>query len=192
MSGNRKMTNKQTGKARIYTRYPRSSIIVYDGTTIAHYILGGIGIMLGYNFSWVSILLGVLYMLFSFFQMYVLMPFKVCPNCVYYRIEDSLCISGMNVVSRRMAKQGNLEDFPSRGQGLLCHNNLYMASLFIPVIALIPALVLNFTFVLLAIFVVVLGLLLFRFFVLFPRIACIHCAAKGQCPNAQAMGLNGT
>lgn len=124
------MTQKKSTKARIYTRYPRSSILLYDGTTIAHYILGGIGIMLGYNFSWVALLFGALYIIFSLSQMYVMMPLTVCPNCVYYRIDDSLCISGMNVVSRKIAKQGNLENFAKRGQGLFCHNNLYMAPVY--------------------------------------------------------------
>ena len=177
-------------KPQVYVRYPKSSILAYDGTTVAHYVLGGSGIMLGYGFSWVAYLFGALYLLFAFAQMFVLMPFMVCPNCVYHRMDNSLCVSGMNVVSRKMAKQGRLEDFPRRGRGPLCHNNLYMASLFLPVIALIPALVMSFSLVLLAIFLVVVGLLVFRFFVLFPKIACIHCAAKGQCPNAQAMGID--
>jgi hypothetical protein len=59
----------------------------------------------------------------------------------------------------------------------------------IPIIAMIPALVLNFSFSVLAILLVVVILLLFRFFVLFPKEACIHCAAKQICPQAEAMGL---
>ena len=54
---------------------------------------------------------------------------------------------------------------------------------------MIPALILNFSFLLLAIFLVVVGLLLFRFFVVFTRIACVHCRAKYKCPQAEAMGL---
>ena len=119
----------------------------------------------------------------------VLMPLMVCPNCPYYRMEGSVCISGMNVVSRRIASEGDLKDFPKRGEGLLCHNNLYMAGLLIPVIAIIPALILNFSGLLLLIFLVVVGLLLFRVFVIFPKIACIYCCAKNRCPNAQSMGL---
>lgn len=185
------MGPKQSAKARVYVHYPKSSVLAYDASTVAHYVLGGVGIMLGFGFSWVANLFGGLYMAFSFGQMYVLMPLTVCPKCVYYRMEGSLCVSGMNVVSRKVARQGRLEDFPRRGQGLFCHNNAYIASLAIPIIAMIPALALNFSFILLAIFLVVVGLLLFRFFVLFPKIACIHCAAKHGCPNARSMGLGG-
>jgi hypothetical protein len=32
-------------------------------------------------------------------------------------------------------------------------------------------------------------LLLFRFFVIFPKIACLHCRAKAVCPQAGAMGV---
>jgi len=181
---------KQSTKARVYPRYPRSSILTYDGTTVAHYLLGGAGIVLGYNLSWVAYLSGALYVAFSLVQMYVLMPLMVCPNCVYYRMEGALCISGMNVVSRKMAGQGNLEDFPKRGQGLLCHNNLYIASLVIPIVAMIPALALYFSWAVLGVFCAVVGLLLVRFFVLFPKIACIHCAAKHGCPNAQSLGIS--
>jgi hypothetical protein len=54
---------------------------------------------------------------------------------------------------------------------------------------MIPALILNFSFLLLAIFLAVVGLLLFRFFVVFPKIACVHCSAKYKCPQAEAMGV---
>ena len=54
---------------------------------------------------------------------------------------------------------------------------------------MISALLLNFSFSLLAIFLAVVGLLLFRFFVIFPKIACLHCRAKYKCPQAGAMGV---
>ena len=144
--------------------------------------------MLGYN-SWIAYLLGSLYLAFSLAEMYVLMPLKVCPNCAYYRLNDSLCISGLNVVSRKVAKEGSIKDFPKRAEGPFCPNNLYMASLVIPIIAMIPALVLDFSFLVLAILLIVVGLLLFRFFVVFPKIACLHCIAKYKCPQAEAMGV---
>ena len=67
----------------VYTRYPLSIILIYNGTTVLHFVLGGTGIILGYN-SWIGYLLGSLYLAFSFVEMYVHMPLKVCPNCVYY------------------------------------------------------------------------------------------------------------
>ena len=132
---------------------------------------------------------GSLYLLFSFLEMYVMMPLVVCPNCVYYRMVESLCISGLNVISKKIAKEGDPKDFPKRGEGLFCNNNLYTAALVVPIIAMIPALILNFSFFLLAIFLAVVGLFLFRFFVVFPKIACVHCSAKYKCPQAEAMGV---
>ena len=175
-------------KPMLYTRYPFVNILIYNGTTVAHYVLGGIGIIIGYD-SWVGPLIGSLYMAFSLFEMYVHMPLKVCPKCPYYRLENSLCISGLNVVSRMIAKKGNVEDFKARARGILCPNNLYMAALGIPIIAMIPAAVLNFSFTLLAILLSVIALLVFRFFVIFTKVACVHCRAQNVCPQAQSMGF---
>ncbi len=177
-------------KAELYSRYPLSSVLIYNGSTILHFLLGGAGIALGYSFSsWVGYTFGTIYLVFSFVEMYMIMPLVVCPNCVYYRAEDSLCISGLNILSKRIAKEGDLKDFPRRAQGLFCPNNLYLASLIGPIVAMIPALIVNFSIVLLIIFLAVVGLLVFRFFVIFPRIACLHCRAKYACPQAAAMGV---
>lgn len=176
-------------KAKVYRRYPKANILIYNGSTAAHFILGGLGIFLGYGYTLVAILFGVVYLSFAFGEMYLVMPFKVCPNCPYYRMKDSLCVSGMNVVSRKLAGEGNPKDFKKRAEGLLCPNNLYMASLMIPIIAMIPALIFDFSFLLLVIFAAVVALLLFRFFVIFMKIACIHCAAKYVCPQAGQMGV---
>jgi hypothetical protein len=176
-------------KAEIYTRYPLTSILIYNLVTFLHFALGGVGIILGYNASAVSYLFGLLYLVLAFGQMYVLMPLTVCPNCVYYRTENALCTSGLNVLARRIAKPRNPEKFADRAKGLLCHNNLYMASLFLPILAMLPALVFNFSWLLLLIFLAVVGLLLFRFFVIFGKIACVHCSAKYDCPNAEFSGV---
>jgi len=175
-------------KPTLYTKYPISSVFIYNGTTIAHYVLGGIGIILGYG-SWVGYSLGLLYLVFSFIEMYVHMPLKVCCNCVYYRLDSSLCISGLNLVSRKMTKEGSVKNFSNRAKGVFCPNNLYIASLVFPIIAIIPALILNFSFSVLVILLVLVGLLLFRFFVIFPKIACVHCRAQNICPQAQSMGF---
>ena len=174
---------------QLYTRYPLVNILTYNGATILHYALGGAGIIIGYN-SWIGITAGVIYLLFAFGEMYIHMPLKVCPNCVYYTLKNSLCISGLNVVSRRVAKEGNTNNFSNRAKGFLCPNNLYIASLVIPVIAIIPALIINFSFVLLALFLAIIGLLGFRFLVIFSKIACVHCRAQNICPQAQQMGFN--
>ena len=184
------MLARKSVKAKVYPRYPVSSIVIYNGVTALHFLLGGSGIILGYNFSWLAYLFGYLYLGFAFGQMYIIMPLAVCPNCVYYRIKHSRCVSGLNLISQKIARQGRLEDFSKRAEGLFCHNNLYMAALFVPILAMIPALILNFSLSLLAIFLAVVGLLLYRFFVIFPKIACVHCSAKNLCPNAKSMGLS--
>jgi hypothetical protein len=162
--------------------------VTYNGVTLAHFLLGGIGIFLGYH-SWIGYLIGSVYLAFAFGEMYVLMPLKVCPNCVYYKLDNSLCTSGLNIISRKIAKEGNIKHFPNRARGFLCSNNLYIASLVIPVIALIPALILDFSVPVLVILLVIIALLLFRFFVIFPKMACVHCRAKHVCPQAQSMGV---
>ena len=184
------MQSEKNLKAKLYSRYPLSSVLIYNGSTILHFLLGGIGIVFGYSFSpWAGYTFGVLYLVLSFIEMYVVMPLTVCPNCVYCRAKDSLCISGLNLFSKKIAKEGDLKDFARRAEGLFCPNNLYLASLIVPILAMIPALIVNFSIVLLLIFLVVVGLLLFRFFIIFPRIACLHCIAKYECPQAGAMGV---
>jgi hypothetical protein len=177
-------------RAELYKRYSAASILTYHGSTVLHFVLGGIGIALGYSFAgWAGTLFGALYLVLALAEMYVLMPLAVCPSCVYYRMGEAVCITGLNRVSRRIAKAGDARDFPKRAQGALCPNNLYIASLVVPLIAMLPALAVNFSFLLLALFLAVLGLLLFRFFVIFPKLACLHCHAKFKCPQAEAMGV---
>lgn len=177
-------------KAELYTRYSLSSAMIYNATTIMHFMLGGIGLAIGYSFiPWLALPLGATYFALSLLEMYVLMPLQVCPNCVYYQLEDSRCISGLNLLSRRIAKKGDVRDFPNRSKGLFCSNNRYMAALIAPIIALIPALIVRFSFVLLGVFLGIVGILLFRFFILFPKIACLHCRAKHICPQADQMGV---
>jgi hypothetical protein len=161
-NGPEKMDKAQPEKkANLHKRYPKSSILIYNDTSISHFLLGGMGIIIGYDFLPLALLFGLIYFGFAISEMYLLMPLKVCPNCVYYRLNNSVCVSGMNVVSRRIARPGNPKDFPDRAHGPFCPNNLYMASLIFPIIALIPALLLNFSLVLLVIFIIIIGLLLF-------------------------------
>jgi len=184
------MMRNQKERAELYARYPWSSVLIYNGSTVAHYVLGGMGIMVGYGFSaWAGFLFGGLYLIFSFVEMYVRMPMTVCPSCVYFRIEDSRCISGLNLLSKKFATERDQKDFPKRAEGPFCFNNMYIAALVIPIIATIPALVVNFSVLLLIIFILLMALLLFRFFVIFPQVACLHCAAKFRCPQAGQMGV---
>jgi hypothetical protein len=177
-------------KAKLYRKYPTANILIYNGSTFLHFALGGIGIIVGYgSWGWIGYVLGISYLVFAFGEMYLVMPLAVCPNCVYCRLDGGLCISGLNVVSRRLARAGNAADFAKRAQGLFCPNNMYIAALVIPIVALIPALIWNFSWYLLVILGAVLGLLAFRFFVIFPKLACVHCLAKFKCPQAGKMGV---
>jgi len=100
-----------------------------------------------------------------------------------------LCISGLNVVSRKIAREQNDDEFPNRSKGLLCPNNLYLFSLVAPIVALIPAIVLHFSLLVLCVFLVLVGLLIFRIFIIFSKIGCLHCYAKFVCPQAEQMGV---
>jgi len=176
-------------KAELYTLYPISTPWIYNGTTVLHFGLGGTGILIGYGFAgWLGILFGVLYLVFAFGEMYLLMPLKVCPNCDYFPLANARCVSAVNLLSRRIARPGKTSEFGKRAEGIFCPNNLYMVSLFIPIVAVIPALILSFSLSLLGVLLGLVALLVFRFFVIFPKLGCLHCLAKYICPQAASMG----
>jgi len=176
-------------RAKLHQSYPLSSILIYELSTILHFLIGGLALILGYSFLWWGDLIGLIYLIFAFLQMYILMPLTVCPNCVYYRMENACCVSGLNKISRKLAREGKPENFPKRAGGLFCYNNIYMIALFFPILATIPAIFLNFSYVLLTFFLIVVGLLVFRFFVIFPKVACLHCMAKYTCPVGEQIGV---
>jgi hypothetical protein len=176
---------------KVHTRYPLANVVTYNGVTLAHYGLGAAGIVLGYaRWPVVGWTIGLVYLVFALAQMYVLMPLTVCPSCVYRSIEGARCVSAMNLVSARIAPLADPEGFPRRAEGVLCHNNLYMASLIAPLVILLPALLIAFSWAVLGVFLAVVALFALRLFVVFPRVACGVCAAKGRCPNAKAMGFS--
>ncbi len=75
------MTNRT--KVQLYKRYPASSVLLYNGSTILHFLLGGAGIILGYrSWPWIGYPLGLLYLAFAFGEMYIAMPRSVCRHCV--------------------------------------------------------------------------------------------------------------
>lgn len=176
-------------KNTLYTKYPLSSVVLYNGSTILHFLLGGAGIYLSFS-SWAGPLLAVIYLVFAFVQMYLIMPLTVCSRCPYYKLENGRCISALNLLSRRITTPGLPHDFLRRAKGPLCHNYQYLAALIVPVPLMLLGLVLNFSVALLVILGVVVLLLVERFLFLFPKVACIHCVAKHKCPNAAQMGLN--
>ncbi len=177
-------------KSELYKRYPLSSILLYNGITIIHFLIG-YWILLYFNFilGKTSNVLALLYLLFSIIEMYLVMPLKVCNNCVYYRLENGLCVSGLNILSKRLAKKGNPSDFPKRAIGVFCPNNLYVFSLVFPILCGIFILVFKFSLFLFVLEIILFSLLVIRFFIIFPRLACIHCLSKFVCPQAGQMGV---
>jgi hypothetical protein len=176
-------------ETQVYTRYPVWSVALYDGLTAVHFLLGGVALLFAYPWR-VGLPLALAYVLFAFLEMFLLMPLVVCPSCVYYRLEGSLCVSGMNRWSRRIAQPREASRFEERANGLLCPNNLYLIVLVFPIVAVVPGLALSFSWGMLLAVLGLIALLLFRFFVVFTRVACVHCRAKNVCPNARSMGLS--
>ena len=87
-------------KVQLYTRYPLSSLLIYNGATVAHYFLGAVGIALGYG-SVAGYWGGLVYLVLALSEMYLHMPLKVCPNCVY-RNPEPLATAGWLVISGRL------------------------------------------------------------------------------------------
>ncbi len=172
----------------LYTRYPISSVLIYNGATATHYLVGGIAMVIGYR-AWPGYAAAAAYLAFSFIEMHIHMPMRVCRNCVYYRLGGSRCIAGLNLLSRKLSGEGSVKEFHTRAKGPLSPNNLYIASIVVPIVAVVPALVLRFSLPVLILLIVLVGLLLFRFFVIFPKIACVHCRAQNMCPQAKSMGF---
>ena len=177
-------------KVKLYNRYPISSILVYNGTTLFHFLIGGL--ILSYSsrfFGVFGTVLGLLYISVSLFEMYILIPLQVCRNCVYFKLENGLCISGLNVLAQRIATEGSSSNFAERAKGLFCPNNLYIVSLVIPILCGIPILITAFSSTLLILEISLFILLATRFLYIIPRIACVHCLSKFICPQAGKMGV---
>jgi hypothetical protein len=177
-------------KAELYNRYPISSVFIYNASTILHFAIGGL--ILCYTNRFVGslgIVFGLLYFLFAFVEMYVTMPLQVCKNCVYFKLAGGLCISGLNVIAKKIARPGKPSDFPKRAAGPLSPNNIYIFNLAFPILCGIPILIFNFSYPLLFLEVFLVALLTVRFFFIIPQLACLHCQSKFVCPQAGQMGV---
>jgi hypothetical protein len=174
----------------IYRRYPWSSVATYHAVTLLHFGLGAVGMVIAYD-RWPALgwALAIVYAVVAFGQMYVMMPLAICPACPYRTMSGSRCVMAMNIVSARLRRPRPPADFARRAEGVLCHNNLYLGSLVAPVALLAIGIIVNFSLPTLVVLVSVVVLLAIRVVVVFRRLACPHCAAKGRCPNAKAMGL---
>jgi hypothetical protein len=177
-------------KAELFKKYPLSSSVVYNGATVIHFLVGGLVISFADRFIGpLGGILGLVYILFSFLDMYVLMPLQVCKNCVYVRLDQAVCISGLNIVARKFMRGGNPSDFPRRARGLLSPNNFYLFSLLFPVACGIPILIFNYSVTLLLLETSLFILLVTRFAWIIPKLACVHCLSKFVCPQAGLMGV---
>jgi hypothetical protein len=180
---------KSTDKIMSFKRYPLSHVFIYNGIMAIHVLLGTMGIIYGYDFTWAGKLIGYSYLAFAFIQWVVVMPLTVCPACDYFRNRESRCISGFNIISKRIWNRPEKKDLSRRNKGFFCHNHLVVMSLVIPIVIMIHALIFNFSLFLLFLLIIVIGLMLFRILVILPRLACIHCLAKKKCPNADLIGI---
>jgi hypothetical protein len=184
------MSPQKVIKPRLNKRYPTSTVWIYNATTVLHYILGSVGIMAGYNFApLVGYPAGFVYLALAFAEMYIWMPMKVCPNCFYYKLEGSLCMAGLNVISQKVALEGKTADFGKRGAGPLCTDNLSLGILALPLVVMLPAFFFNFSIALLVCYAAVGILLVFRYAYFFPRLACRLCRSKAICPQAARLGV---
>jgi hypothetical protein len=174
----------------VYRSYPRWSVALYNGATLLHFGLGAAGLAVAYD-RWPKLgwALAAAYLAVALGQMYVMMPLVVCPSCVYRTMTAARCVSAMNIVSARLRRIGSPADFALRARSVFCHNNLYLGSLITPIPLIVVALIINFSLAALVLGLAVASLLAFRYFVVFRKMACPHCAAKGRCPNARAMGI---
>jgi hypothetical protein len=84
--------------------------------------------MLAYGHWW-GVSIGSVYLVFALVEMYLLMPLKVCPDCPYYSLENSLCISGLNVVSRKLTRGGNIIKYVRTVLWVIDHRHLRLLCL---------------------------------------------------------------
>ena len=177
-------------KAELYNQYPLSSVFIYNASTILHFMAGGLLLCATNKFigPW-GIAIGLLYILFAHFEMYIMMPLQVCKNCSYFRLDGGLCISGLNMIAKKIARLGNPSDFPKRAEGFFCPNNIYIFNLVLPILCGIPILIFNFSWLLLLLEVSLFLLLAIRFVFIIPQLACVHCLSKSVCPQAGQMGV---
>jgi hypothetical protein len=172
-----------------FKHYPLSHTWVYYIITIIHFLLGGMGIIYGYGFSWAGKLVGYSYLTFTFIQMFIIMPVVVCPGCEYYKRKQTRCISGLNIFAKRAWNRPSKKDLSVRDEGFFCHNHFIAVSLLLPVIFIIHALILNFSLFLLLCLLIIVSLLLFRILIILPKMACQNCISKAECPNSGTIGF---
>jgi hypothetical protein len=112
-------------KAKLFQRYPIRNIVVYNATTVVHFLCGGLMLSAANSFlGSAADVVGLLYVLFSLVEMYILMPFQVCRNCTYAGMENSVCISGKRCGSQVITKGQHIRFFKPSKRPILSEQSL--------------------------------------------------------------------
>jgi hypothetical protein len=170
---------------KVLTYYPTSHVLIYNGATVLHFFLGAYLIVAGYDFLWFRYLFGLFYLMCAFIHSYVILPLVVCPNCSYFALENTRCVSGLNIISAMITVKGTGKNFKKRTRGIFCHDNIFWLIMLFPLPAVIPAFIINFSVQLLLAGILHASSLFFRIAYIVPQISCEHCRAHNDCTHYQ-------
>jgi hypothetical protein len=175
-------------KLRSFRRYPLWTVLLTNGLTCVHYVVGASAIVFAYqNHPVIGWPISVAYFVFAMVQLYVLMPLVVCPGCVYRTIQGGRCPSGLNWISARLLRApAQSAGFETRSQGALCQSTLCLWSLVVPLPIALPGLVIAFSWTAFALSLAVCMLTAVRLAGVFRLVVCPHCLARRWCPVARA------
>lgn len=84
----------------------------------------------------------------------------------------------MESSEQKIARAGNQKDFVKRAEGLFRFSNIHVAALFIPAIAIIAAIIVNFSAPLSGMSLALEVLLLSQFFVIPTKSTSLHCVTN--------------
>ena len=175
-------------KSRSFRRYPLWRVLLTNGLTFVHYVVGASAIVFAYpNYPILGWPIGLAYFVYAAVQLYVLMPLVVCPSCVYRGIQGGRCPSGLNLISARLSRAPmQTAGFDTRTEGTLCQSSLCLWSLVVPLPIALPGLAISFSWMGLALSVAVAVLAAVRLTGVFRLVVCSHCLARRWCPVARA------
>ncbi|MFH1715171.1 MAG: hypothetical protein ABH857_03135 [Elusimicrobiota bacterium] len=121
-----------------------------------------------------------LYTIFALVMVYVVLRKLVCANCYYY---DKICHMGWGKLSAKMFKnKGSLERFAA-DPGMKCAAPTYMSLMFIPLILGIAAMIKEFTFIKLLVYLVFLVISYYTMFSARKK-TCGKCKMRLFCPGS--------
>lgn len=182
----------ETPVVRPWRRCPLWRVIGYTGLTLLHYGLGTALLLVAYRLvptlAWP---LAVSYLVFAVAQRYVFMPAVVCPGCAYLTIDGGRCPCGANLLAARLTRLSAASGgFASRATGALAPRKLDLASLVLPLLLVLPALLFAHSWLALALAATV-GLLVVLRLALIEPSHCARCLERRWCPLRQARTIRG-